>query len=732
MESNAKGSPNGVSYVRGEPMDLSGYGYKDLHGLWKGAKNEYRKRLEEIADIESGSLRRANYQTQLHKLGREEIRHALANEYSNVARYSDPKVVSKFLEERLGDDPGFESWLAGWFLYVPSVLKKVHMEPAFMRAKQRMKTLPNEFQKNYVHHWIGALRGADTPYFAMLNRLAVENTAQPIATDALYKAVFGRDPADIAKQAREEGQLDHRMVQSASQNVNGWLYMTLIGLGRIVKLNATEFGYLARELSKRPLPDLALGVPWAIKGFAKTTLDGLKESAGFVANQVNPELPRWYSEPTRMQVNDFLHDMADEVAQQGPEQVGGMGTRARRAVNHLWSPLLRASEFMIRGTNNYTWLSRVKRYISPEFLIEHGYDPDDFYKTIAANDTNRNVGSFGPRDVSPHTRGIVGKAYLPLRRFTWTHTGHLGAAIGGSMEAGHRGAAAIAGKVGLGNRIPGPGEPSDMDPPDPPPPPDVPGAEFNDWSDRERAAWTAYHTPSPAYGEGVPRGSAASMRWLYTAALGWPIAGWALYSIAQSVFTDEDHMSDSRAVDMLNPVDLRRSAEIPVLHGVEALYDAAYLPGKMWAFGRTPRDRDKLADARRDLVFKIPIYGRHTSETYWKVKRREAWDRRIMEADVQDIAKRHNIKLPKMPPPQTWWWETDPMVDKIIEDALTTGYEKDPSSLILQPGVISRVKKRFKEAIGIESEADKRVKAALERLEALKAAEAQPPQEQQP
>ncbi len=661
-----------IAIIDGVPTDLSKFSEKQLNNLMKHSENEFRQREKRIGEIQSGAMRVEGYVTRAHKLTRADIAADLSNPYSTAARYTDPKIRVKFLEHRTSDDPGFESWLNMWFLYAPTLNKKIHLEPALRRAKEKLPELSG-FERTYFEAWIGTLKGGEPMSFKLTNRQTFEGGLEQLGLiDRVLQMVTGKDPNKWLEQAKKEGQISRRPVTEMVQNLAGWMYFALLGPVQIGHLTLTEYSFLLRELSKHP-PDLLRGLGWAGKASFKAAGAGLAEMGTAAAHFIKPTIPRYYSEPSEMGVVDFLHEMDSTVEKFAPASTGDVGHKIRRNIGHLWAPYIKATEFHLRATTYYTLYDRARKH-----WPEAGHE---MWRDIAALQTNDNIGTFGKRDVSPFTHGLAGKMMMPLKRFTMTHAELLATTASGVAEAGRSALGEIAKDTPLASRFPttpeiggGEGEPPS------PPPPEIPGNEYSDgWNPEDRDGWNNFHSPAQQYGTQYPAGHNASLRWMNTAALGMPLSMASVLYIGSLLFDDQDEGS---RLDMLIPWNLRRITQVPTLFFWEPTWDATYLPIKAAFTGMSVKDFDKYEKAKRDLAFMIPIYGRQVKNNYWDVRDRERELRRMGAGGLRK---------------SFWWEDRKGLLRKKMALERVKGTPLDPREQTVYPGAVPKILEELKQ-----------------------------------
>ncbi len=576
-------------------VNLDALSYKSLNTMLSTSNAEMLKQGQQAADIEGGSLYRQGHVVFLYKTTRDYILRQLQDPHSWFAKNIDADVMADYLKNRTNPDAQpYASWAKTWPLYVTALADQIHVERAVRYTKLKLPQLPPGQRAN-VEAQIAGMRGLFQPYEVNMNRAAYyEALAQPRLVDDFVSALTaGRKNArDLALKARAGGKVSQNLATDLLHEYLQATYLGLFGPIKIAMQTLTEPAFLARELLKEPTK-----APSALKdaaiSAALTVGRGVGELGSAIANDL-AGTPLWYSEPTKMQVNQIVQDIYEEFGLFREGQRSGDPILALiHGASKVLYPFARASEFFVRSTN-YEYFKRRLLYYYPNMQL----DPAMEFGSVMAN---WSVGSFGPREVNPNTRTGVMPLIMPGKRFT-----------AGKIEQGLMDVSGT--REGLSNFMRG-GAPEFrredygmMPPPPKGPPPPVPGSPFNDWSDDQLAALARHNEEAPLYGAGYPASGDAS-KVHFNAMLGMIASFGVLATLGSLLFKDKDSPLAS-----LNPFSLANLDEVSGFYWLNNAYTVMTLGAKNYLLGLNAADVQKLSKAIDGVTHEGPIYGKMLAE----------------------------------------------------------------------------------------------------------------------
>lgn len=522
---------------------LGMYPYASLKSRHGVALRKYREAHDELNLLRSGAYRNENSVSYIHRQSVHEVRKRLRDSQSVFSLFTPPEVKNHYLGKDAEEGTGtpYRSWSVGWLLYIPTMLRTIHLEPALRKSEPLIKQLPSDMQFAATH-FVQALKGIDPMEDQIFNRLAMESWAEePSLLTAGLKKLGGPDLID---QIKKDPEARHQLVGSRRWTELG---ASLAGLGyagfmlplKVASQTMVEPLFLLRELIKEPR-DVAMAPLWALYGQGAAGGAMLREFGSWMRGLATKG-PRWYSEPTYLQVTEGMQDIATERT---------FSTTFDRSLHDLQSKVTTAWYAVMRSTEYY---NRAATYYTLKQRALHWGMSDDDAKTFAAMQTNDLVGAFGPRESSGYARGAKYRLWWMFKRFPWAKTelflddaSNALRLVGGpqpsvNLSAGDRGGAA----------------------PPPPNPPNVGGSAFGDWTPEESGAWTDHAHAAGEFGSSMPTDRTAQVRGLLGmlgwAALLYPTIGLAyLYGKA---FFDED----TDLFKTLMPLGVTRMGDIPLL-----------------------------------------------------------------------------------------------------------------------------------------------------------------------
>jgi hypothetical protein len=617
--SNATTDWQAISMIDGIPRLLGETKYNTLHAMRQSAVSQLEKRLDLKRQITEGGLRRENYITYIHRTHFPQIKRELSNYSSTLSRYVPPPVRDHFLKTRDAESKPIEDWLIGWFLYVPAMMKTIHLEPTLLEASKMGRSLPLN-QQEYLNKWVEHLQGKDVPWDRMMNLVTFENTIEEEhGLDKAIKALSGGkiDPVQMVKAAKESGELNSRPWASGMQGLSTWTYFALIGPIKVGLMSMTEPAFLLHELAKRPLPDMPLFAPWYGLDLLHAGADGLREMASWISSSLMGA-PRWYSEPTYMGVTESTNALIEEFQREyinlyRKGEVWAPGRKALYSLPFLWSAYMRGVEYTLRASTYYNLKHRAKWY---------GHD-EDLARQTAAIQTNHLIGAFGRTDLSPVARGSFWNPWWRFKRFPWGKTEHFMQDLRGTSSAvGH----SIKAVTGLGAE---PEDPHRMlmglgggadEPPSIPPPPTNPGSPWSEWPDDEFDAFQRTNTPAAEFGASFPTGTRGASRSMMQLLLGIPTSITGLWYMAS--MTGLTDRSDS-PWSSINPTDMSNLSEITALFWVKDTLRYMTLTTQGFLVGLNAKEvKEKDFRAQRLLYF-LPMLGRAIRAQQFRQKENE-------------------------------------------------------------------------------------------------------------
>lgn len=589
-----------------DPWSLGARPFRSIKSAWQASLRQYRDRNEHISYIKDGGLRREGYVTAVHKIALEEVRNMLRDSNSVYARYTSPEVKNYYLNERKSDTEPYHSWAVSWLLYVPAMMKTIHMQPAFTNTAPLIPQLPADL-RNYADQMVRRLKGEQTPFDEMMNRLAFQSMVESPSLASEMGKIFGKD---LLEQLRTDPEARKTLVGTKPwtkmiEGLAGGAYLALMSPLKVAALNVTEAGFLMHEYMKRPI-DLVPGVgiiPYAI---ARSGFEGIREFASWT-HQMGFGGPRWYSEATLMGVTDALNELTIE-RHAHPHPFRFLQNASEFAVQ-MWYAALRATQQPVNAMTYYTMKANAKMY---------GLDEDDA-RYYAARITKDLAGLYGPMDTPPNPRGTTGRAVFQFKRFLAAKTDLL---LGDVTNASRLFMTPNEMNVALGH---GGGSPPPSVPPglaplaspgDGPPPPPFKGSSFGAWTPEEQDAWENLSQPVAPFGAVFKSPRIAQWR-AFLAFLGLVVAAYpAIGTVAliAKLFWDEDDEArpGQNIFDMAFPWDFRRINSIPMMWWVEYVGRIGMLEIKKHApmtGGLTVREENELAQRKRTMVESAWVVG---------------------------------------------------------------------------------------------------------------------------
>lgn len=156
--------------------------------------NERRRRI-----LEEKAMERENYSPflYLHRMMEDELSRDLDDIYSGDRRLSDEVRARFALHREKGDFP-FPSLAYGLKLYIPTMLKKIHVQPALRKVLPvRDQLPPGSAEKRYVDEMVNIARGQITWFDSFINNLVASVgrsiSGRPEPGKALAEARTGVD-----------------------------------------------------------------------------------------------------------------------------------------------------------------------------------------------------------------------------------------------------------------------------------------------------------------------------------------------------------------------------------------------------------------------------------------------------------------------------------------------------------------------------------------------------------
>lgn len=616
-----------------DPLALARRSYVDLEKHLKTTHKEYTDRQKKLKLIREKGYRKEGYITYIHKLTKEEVKRKLSDPYDNVSRYTSPEVKNHFLDERTGGDP-YRDWVTGWFLYIPAMMKTIHLEPALQAVEPKLDQLPSDMQI-YAREWVRALKGIDDLPDQMLNKMGFESWAEePSLLNTTLSTLTG-GKGDLVEKIRSDPEakknwVDSRIGTSTLRNLAGYGYLTLLGPTKIAKMTMTETGFILREIMKKPI-DLPYSVLWTIFSGGEASYDMIREFASWLRS-FGWQGPRYYSEATYMGVTDSIHEMVEERLSADPMSEG-LRKASQKAVRAWYTPL-RAAEFWLRASTYYWMRNRG---------LSYGMERRDAMD-LAAKTTNDLIGQYGLRELTPMRNSSQWKLFWMFLRFPWAKTELLLNDMKGLMsltgDLAKSGAGYIPGLRFMSGPVAGRPNPQQGDqgtaPPKNPEPPEVASSVFGEWTSQERQSWEEATSPVSEFGSAYPADRTANMRHSL-ALLGWLMALHPAYglviAIANAVFQEED---EDYIQTMIWPFDLSRFGQIAGLFFIENISRLPYLYFKRHApggGGLSAKEEKELKLIKLQLKYLVGPYGRWKRTQDAKARREAKGPPRLPQPD---------------------------------------------------------------------------------------------------
>jgi hypothetical protein len=577
--------------------------YASLESMTTQMSKQRERLVTEAADIRSGSLRRQGYTTAVYKLTRPVITRWMSDAHGAFSRAVSRQFRTYYLKERTREDEPYNSWAESFPLYVSAIMHQIHAERAIRYAKRKANIHTSEdigqepaagqltsMQRDYMREWIASIRGEQTPIDRVANRAAnYDLMRQPHIMGRLIERVTGKDTREIAKQWRDTGRLDPRIVERIRRTMGQITYGALLGPFNVAALSMTEFSFLARDLAIRPT-EIPKGLWWIGRGAAIAAAGGSREALSFALSKL-AGTQRWFSEPSYKGVLSIVHELQEKAGLFGEarhregSRLAEVGMDIAHGLRAAWFGSARGAEYLVRVTNYEYQKSRLLDAM-----------PDLDYDTLtneAARFANTQVGAFGPREVSPFTRGHpMMELYMPFKRFMGAKAEQFredwkGMVPGGEID-----------RAGLGMAPPPPKQP----------PPRVPNAgSGNDWTPEEEAARQRWNEEAPPYGEGFPVSSQAAAHYRRRLLLGLPASFYILHVLGNFWLGDED----DTLWDRMNPVNFAYLDRISSLWFMDELHTILTL-GVTNALvgGLNAESTEKLNAALQKVLYDIPFAGR--------------------------------------------------------------------------------------------------------------------------
>lgn len=591
-----QGTPGGgaPAFFDDHHVDLATLPYRVLNAMRHKAQQNLTQVQQDTDEIKRGVLRQQNYLTLVRRFARDDVTQLLRDPHQAYAEGLSDKIRSVYLKERESDAEPIPSWVTGWLLYLPSILRQIHLEPALVRVMRKMGSeqprIPKS-QQNYLAEWIRALRGVDKPIDKIINE-SIFTSAVPKTTESVVGALTKQDPSQVLREARTEGLVGPRVFSEAARTLAGFTYLGLMGPTNIALLTTTEFAFLAHELSKKP-GDLVRGVGWFASSLARAGVEGIREAASWAKSFGGSS--RWFSEASWAGVTAIVHESMQDprilemTRRRGVWQLPTETDRLMRAARIVWWPLLRSGEHLLRASTYYTLKERALHYGMLEEDARH----------YAAGQTNWTIGAYGAREQSPVAAGFPWNFWWVFKRWMFAK-----AEIAATSARGAK-AHLIAREQPLVREVAG------MSPP-PPMPPKIPNSGFDDWEPGDEDILREYNRAAAEHGTAYPIPPSAAKKHFWSMLLGGSaVAGglWGTYALI-SQYVDDWRYGYS-PWQRLNPLDWSRAAELTGLWALGPLSDFTSLSAKAVSFGLNVEEAGALERAKRELAAGVPFTGRY-------------------------------------------------------------------------------------------------------------------------
>ncbi len=607
----------GACYMRGiflkESLlndELTDHDRKATEEMLAETARLYEEASTNINGIRDGSMRlKGGYITHIYNLTKRDVLQALENPHSNEARFISPKVRQDFIEHRDKEGLPIATWLDTVHLYNKQMFRIAYLEPALRRIRHKLEDFRKEAstpgidpqrkldlteQADYTIAWMGRLKEQPTNEEVLLNRAfyhsfeqrnLVDNIVEGLSAGA-SKLTGGRlrkvDLDAIYERGKEEGLVSPRGMTRGIATSNDATYLTLLDPITIGILNLTEGAYAMAPFSQKPT-DLFRAPLWLARGAAEMVGQGLLEGMSALGHAALPkQIPLWYSEPTRMGVTSFVHDMQPDSALErvgaltvrGPINMGPL-KRAGRIALRIWSSPTPLSDFVTRATLHnafYYWMRREMPGLTPQRWAE-----------AAAMFTNNLVGSYSTRDSNPIRSTPTWRAILMLRKFASNKATRVSEAMASVLPSNAQ----------------QPQEFRDVLPDEPPPrPPDFPFPELDPDAWR---AFKAFQDPPAPQGTGVPYGPAARRHLALKLTLGSGVTAASLLYLGGLLLNDADD-GNQGTFDRLWPFNFTRLAEMAPLHWVDEAMTYTGLKLRGLAYTLNGRQEEKMRKAEEELL----------------------------------------------------------------------------------------------------------------------------------